>query len=160
RATEEALEQTLSAARRHGRQLSMLLIDIDHFKRVNDEFGHRCGDEVLRHVADVLESTLRTEDVAGRWGGEEFVVILPSTDGEGAIRVAERLRVLIADTPAQVPNDRSHPVTVTIGAAEWGSESMEELVARADEALYAGKSAGRNTVALAQPAVAGEPQLV
>jgi diguanylate cyclase (GGDEF)-like protein len=145
RAIEEFLHDALSAARRHDHLLSLLMIDVDHFKNFNDRLGHRGGDAVLVQAARVLEGELRAEDAIGRWGGEEFLVVLAGTDEEGAVRATERLRAaLAADQPAEA---RAHglPVTVTIGVAEWQQEEKNELISRADRALYGGKAAGRDT---------------
>jgi diguanylate cyclase (GGDEF)-like protein len=153
RAIEEYLHDALSAARRHDLSLSLLVVDVDHFKSVNDRLGHRGGDVVLAHAAQVLNGALRAEDAIGRWGGEEFLVVLPGTDEEGAISATERLRAaLIADQPEET---RAHglAVTVTIGMAEWHGEGMDDLVTRADRALYLGKAAGRDTVEVAPRAV-------
>jgi diguanylate cyclase (GGDEF)-like protein len=144
RAIEEFLHDALSAARRHEQSLSLLVIDVDHFKTFNDRLGHRGGDAVLAHTARVLEGALRAEDAIGRWGGEEFLVVLPDTDEDGAVRATDRLRVaLAADQPHEAAG-RALPVTVTIGVAEWRQEDMNELISRADGALYGGKAAGRD----------------
>jgi diguanylate cyclase (GGDEF)-like protein len=144
RSIEEFLHDALSAARRHEHSLSLLVVDVDHFKTFNDRLGHRTGDAVLAHTARVLEGALRAEDAIGRWGGEEFLVVLPGTDEEGAVRATERLRVaLAADQPAEAA-EHGLPVTVTIGVAEWQQEDMNELISRADGALYGGKAAGRD----------------
>jgi diguanylate cyclase (GGDEF)-like protein len=144
RAIEEFLHDALSAARRHDLPLSLLVIDVDHFKTFNDRLGHRSGDAVLAHTALVLESGLRAEDAIGRWGGEEFLVVLPGTDEEGAVRATERLRSALADDQPQEAIAHGLPVTVTIGVAEWQQEDMNELISRADGALYRGKAAGRD----------------
>lgn len=144
RAIEEFLHEALSAARRHEHSLSLLVIDVDHFKAFNDRLGHRTGDAVLEHTARVLEGALRTEDAIGRWGGEEFLVVLPGTDEEGAVRTTERLRVALAADQPQEAVQHGLPVTVTIGVAEWQQEDMNELITRADGALYRGKAAGRD----------------
>ncbi len=151
RAIDDYLHDALSAARRHDLALSVLVLDIDHFKTVNDTLGHRSGDAVLAHTARVLDGALRAEDAIGRWGGEEFLIVLTSTDEEGALRATERVReALAADQPAQA---RAHGlvVTVTIGVAEWCHEDMDELVTRADSALYFGKAAGRDNVQVSSP---------
>jgi diguanylate cyclase (GGDEF)-like protein len=151
RAIGEYLHDALSAARRHEQSLSVLVVDIDHFKTINDTLGHRGGDAVLEHTARVLEGALRAEDAIGRWGGEEFLFVLPSTDEEGALRVTERLRdALSRDQPEEA---RSHrlAVTMTIGVAEWHHEEMDELISRADTALYLGKAAGRDNVQVSSP---------
>jgi len=150
----EILDATLSAARRDGRPLSVLLVDIDHFKQVNDTEGHDGGDAVLVRVADSMRASLRAQDSLGRWGGEEFLAVLPNTDADDAAIVAERLR-------SQIPHvtfasDHSPvTVTVTIGVATTDSGTAgellrpSELVGGADAALYVGKRSGRNQVQVA-----------
>jgi len=144
RALEEFLHDALSAARRHEHPLSLLMIDVDRFKAFNDRLGHRTGDAVLAHTARVLENALRAEDAIGRWGGEEFLIVLPGIDERGAVGATERLRSALAAD--QLPEAVEHglPVTVTIGVAEWQQEGMTELINRADGALYGGKAAGRD----------------
>jgi diguanylate cyclase (GGDEF)-like protein len=144
---EETLLGALSAARRRASSLAVLLIDIDHFKRVNDTRGHQAGDAVLTATGQAIEMALRTEDSVGRWGGEEFLAVLPDTDAEGALVIAERLRAHVAK-PGPGSADPREAITVTIGAASWASGGMDDLISRADHALYAGKSAGRNNVQL------------
>jgi two-component system, cell cycle response regulator len=124
----------VSGARRHERPLSVAIVDVDHFKAINDTRGHAEGDQVLVAVARALREHLRAEDQLGRLGGEEFLVVLPDTDPEAAVAAAEKLRASVAETG----------VTVSIGWAAWEGESPEELVRRADDALYAAKAAGRD----------------
>src|SRR4051794_11185223 len=133
----------VSGARRHGHPLSVAVCDLDHFKHVNDTYGHKTGDQVLVAAAHAMATHLRAEDALGRLGGEEFLVLLPDTGAAAAVRFAERMRseVAAADTPV--------PVTVSIGLATWDGEAPEELLQRADEALYAAKEAGRDRVAAA-----------
>jgi diguanylate cyclase (GGDEF)-like protein len=130
----------VSAARRHGHPLSIAVLDLDHFKRVNDRHGHKTGDQVLVAAAHALGTNLRAEDQLGRLGGEEFLVLLPDTDVEAAAHVAEKLRAAVACAPTTVP------VTVSIGLATWDGEATDDLLHRADEALYAAKDAGRDRV--------------
>ena len=151
RAIDEYLHDALSAARRHDQALSVLVMDIDHFKAINDTLGHHTGDAVLEHTARVLDGALRTEDAIGRWGGEEFLVVLPSTDEEGALSVTERLRQALARDQPEDARSHGLTVTITIGAAEWRHEEMDELVRRADSALYLGKAAGRDNVQVSSP---------
>ncbi len=146
RAIEESLYDALSTARRHELALSVLVLDVDHFKNFNDTLGHRSGDAILAHTARVLDGALRAEDSIGRWGGEEFLVVLPGTDEEGALHATERLRAALAGDQPEAARSRGLAVTVTIGVAEWHHEAMDELVTRADSALYLGKAAGRDTV--------------
>jgi diguanylate cyclase (GGDEF)-like protein len=140
---EETLEAAVSVAGRGERPLSVLMVDIDHFKRINDTLGHRSGDTVLVATAAVMRKALRAGDALGRWGGEEFLAILPDTDLSGAAVVAERLRDDVRSCVAA--GDR--PVTVTIGVAalDDGGDPVE-LICRADAALYAGKASGRDLV--------------
>jgi diguanylate cyclase (GGDEF)-like protein len=133
----------VSGARRHGRPLSIAVIDIDHFKAVNDEYGHAAGDAVLATVAATLRHHLRAEDQLGRLGGEEFLALLPDADAEAAAVAAEKLRAEVADTPAFYEGMELH-VTISVGWADWDGESPEELLRRADEALYAAKDSGRD----------------
>jgi diguanylate cyclase (GGDEF)-like protein/PAS domain S-box-containing protein len=146
RGIEETLQATLSGARRRRQCFAVLLIDVDHFKHVNDTLGHQAGDAVLLATAQTMRSTLRAEDAIGRWGGEEFLVVLPDTDAQAAVMVAERIRTRLVSEPRIT--DQRAAVTVTIGAAVWTSGGMDELLSLADAALYAGKAAGRDTVRL------------
>jgi diguanylate cyclase (GGDEF)-like protein len=146
RAFDESLAREVALATRHGKALSLLLLDIDHFKSVNDTLGHPAGDDVLSSLGLLLARQGRRGDVAARFGGEEFAVILPETTGERACVAAERLRKAVAAAPlgARV----RVPVTVSIGAATLGvpGGDADSLVAAADAALYRAKSAGRNRV--------------
>jgi two-component system, cell cycle response regulator len=140
----------VSGARRHERPLSVAIIDIDHFKAVNDTHGHAAGDRVLVAVATALAGHLRAEDQLGRLGGEEFLAVLPDTDAAAAGRVAEKLRCEVAN--AGVQHDKLRlGVTVSIGVATWAGEPPEQLLRRADVALYGAKAAGRDR-ALSAPA--------
>jgi diguanylate cyclase (GGDEF)-like protein len=146
---EETLVATVSAARRRERNLAVLLIDIDYFKHVNDSLGHKAGDIVLVNTGHAIRAALRAEDALGRWGGEEFLAVLPDTDAEGAMVIAERLRAHVAE---QTAAESLPAVTVTIGVAVWDSGGPDELVSCADAALYVGKAAGRDNVQLATAA--------
>jgi len=145
----EHLVRHVSAARRHGLELSVLMFDIDHFKAINDTYGHAGGDAVLREFAARLRPTLRTEDIPARWGGEEFLVIAPVTSREGAQALGERIRACIAATPFAVGSDQSCSVTVSVGCASTGGEDPDALIGRADEALYQAKTSGRDQVVTA-----------
>jgi two-component system cell cycle response regulator len=145
---QRRLAAELRSAERHGRPLSIAMIDVDHFKAINDRHGHLVGDEVLAAIAERLREGLRDEDVLGRWGGEELLTILPSEPRGGVARAAERLRRGIAKRPLT-----SHAIraTVSIGCAEsTGAESVDALVCRADDALYAAKRSGRDRVVVAR----------
>jgi diguanylate cyclase (GGDEF)-like protein len=122
------------------------LMDIDHFKNVNDTFGHQTGDVVLREVAVMMEKTLRDSEFCGRYGGEEFLIVLTQTDRKGAFNAVERVRANIADLQLQDSN-ASFKVTVSIGLAEYRKgEGAQETIARADQAMYCAKEGGRNRV--------------
>ena len=147
---EEALGNESARADRYGQPLSMLLLDIDHFKKVNDTFGHNGGDRVLVEVTHRVQELVRPGDVVARYGGEEFAVLLPSTGPEQALEIAERVRRGVSAAPIAVAEGRLSRVTVSIGMAGMpGAGSTEELVLAADRALYAAKNAGRNQVAAA-----------
>jgi diguanylate cyclase (GGDEF)-like protein len=133
----ETLARERARALRSGAGYAVCLIDVDHFKQVNDTCGHQEGDAVLRAVAAVAARGLRAVDVFGRFGGEEFLVLLPDTDHAGALRVAERIRAAVAAETR---------VTVTVGVAYSTKEEVAAVLARADRALYDGKAAGRNRV--------------
>jgi two-component system, cell cycle response regulator len=147
RLLKERLEQEFSRSTRHGRPLGCLILDVDHFKRVNDKHGHLVGDEVLARVASAIASTIRKSDLAGRYGGEEFLVIAPETTLSGGTALAERLRHAIGSLSGG-PLPR---VTVSIGVATTGptTKTVEDILRHADTALYAAKDAGRNRVVVA-----------
>jgi diguanylate cyclase (GGDEF)-like protein len=153
RKLEEQLSAELARATRYKRALSLLMFDIDHFKRINDGFGHLAGDEVIRHVAKLASASLRDSDLIGRYGGEEFVVLLPEIAASGALVVAERIRASVAGTPATFEG-REIAATISVGIAEAGSvpRTPESLLGDADEALYCSKKNGRNRVTLRSPA--------
>jgi diguanylate cyclase (GGDEF)-like protein len=143
RGVEQHMRREVARVMRHGYRLSFVMLDIDHFKRVNDRFGHSMGDEVLRRVAESVGKTLRTSDVAARWGGEEFLVVLTDTGLEGARMCAERIRSAV-DT-LDIP--RVGGVTISAGVAELTrGEELSITLLRADELLYQAKAAGRNCV--------------
>ncbi len=145
----EALPSLQATAQRRSEPLCLLMLDLDHFKQVNDRFGHLVGDQTLRAVADVLRNQSRRSDLVGRYGGEEFAVLCPATDGATGISVAERLREAIANLG---PDALGHPgpLTVSIGVAVQIDESFspDALMDRADLALYQAKHAGRNRTVL------------
>jgi diguanylate cyclase (GGDEF)-like protein len=132
------------------RPLSVILVDIDHFKQVNDQHGHAAGDEVLRHVARLLSQVLRIGDAIVRYGGEEFVLVLPSVGLGRAMRIAERARTAVEAQPTSI-GSRAIAVTISLGVAERAEdESRDSLVKRADAAMYEAKRLGRNRVVAAQ----------
>jgi two-component system cell cycle response regulator len=140
---------------RHRDPLCVLLLDLDHFKQVNDTYGHAAGDEVLRAFADCLRSELRAGDIVGRWGGEEFLVILPRTDLDGGRAIAERIRSVTAAEPVSA-RDESVPVTVSGGCALGPGASIEAVVQVADTCLYEAKVGGRNRIATGVAASGGQ----
>ncbi len=151
------LDKAISNAQRTQTTLPVLVMDLDHFKKVNDSWGHRAGDDVLRHFVMLAQRCLRKEDVMGRLGGEEFAIFLPNAGAGGAIAVAERLRAMVEAHPV-VTEQRSIALTVSVGVTLCaGSESAGTALQRADEAMYLAKERGRNrvemTVAPAAPLV-------
>lgn len=150
RTIEDLARREISRSRRNNAAMSIAMVDLDHFKRVNDTFGHPAGDAALRHVVDRMSALLRAEDLVGRYGGEEFIVVMPNTDGNQALAVAERLRGDIAKTEF-VAAGQTIPLTASIGIASLaGSEiDFDALVEQADRALYAAKAEGRNRVLVA-----------
>ncbi|MEW5848212.1 MAG: sensor domain-containing diguanylate cyclase [Myxococcota bacterium] len=132
---------------------SVVLVDVDHFKRINDQHGHAVGDEVLRRVAHLLSTVLRAGDSVARWGGEEFLLVLPGVELARAHRVAERARAILQKSPLLI-GEQTIGMTASFGVAEQGGdETRDALIARADQAMYAAKQGGRNRVCAApQPA--------
>src|SRR5216684_1284368 len=142
------LNELLGRMTEAGGDTALMLVDVDHFKRVNDRYGHPAGDAVLRELAERTLRQVRNVDLVGRLGGEEFVVVMPETSLGGAFVVAERLRAAVADEPFLQGTSVRLPLTISIGIAMTGegSDTMETLLKRADDALYAAKNAGRNRV--------------
>ncbi len=147
RRCEQALQGLIARHHRYGEPLTVCLWDVDHFKQINDTFGHEQGDQVLRALARLGQQTIRATDLLGRWGGEEFCLLLPRTTLAEAAALAERLR-------QRVMNERmiqEYPVTASFGLAEYhAAETPVSLLRRADQALYAAKAAGRNRVCIAE----------
>jgi diguanylate cyclase (GGDEF)-like protein len=145
------LEHTIEYSRRHGESFVFLMVDVDHFKRVNDKYGHLVGDQVLLHVAKVFQSTARASDLIGRYGGEEFGMILRRTDRQGAGILANKLRQALAEQPAPVGGGEHLTIRVCIGVSCFPEDAAAagSLTESADRALYSAKSAGRDQVAFA-----------
>ena len=142
---EQRLGEELQRLERYGQSFAVALLDIDHFKRINDTLGHRAGDEVLQKLAGALRAASRSSDVVVRWGGEEFLFAFPATDGAQAAGIVERLRAQLAAAPVQLESGGTVPVTVSGGVAEARrGESLDGLVHRADQGLYEAKRSGRN----------------
>lgn len=152
----EGMQHELARLQRApGQDATVMMLDLDHFKCVNDTYGHATGDAVLRHVAQLMQDNTRKTDLCGRLGGEEFAILLPQTDVQSAQVFAERLRAAIACTPTQLP-DQTIPITISIGLSPLlpGDALPDHALARADQALYLAKELGRNRVEL--HAAAGE----
>lgn len=148
-----ALEKELARAERFDEPLTLVLADIDDFKRINDRWGHPTGDEVLQAFAERMRENVREIDLAGRWGGEEFALLLPGTDLEGGRQLADRIREMVAAKRLTAPDGDSIPVTASFGVASFPeARTQAALVAAADAALYEAKRAGKDRVAVAEPA--------
>ncbi len=142
----DALAQEMNRSRRREGVFSVILADIDHFKKINDTYGHATGDQVLREVASRIKASLRSYDVAGRYGGEEFLVIVPDSDEESAVRVAEKVRKAVCSTPIEsLDGERTATISLGVSAGSAGP-SADALLASADAALYQAKGLGRNCV--------------
>jgi two-component system cell cycle response regulator len=147
RAFLEAMDREKSRAERHTLPVSLLMLDVDHFKKVNDTYGHDAGDAVLRGIAAVLRKIARKSDFVARWGGEEFIVALAQTAEAGGRVAAERVRRAIAEATFTLSSGETLRATASIGlAGATAAFNLEEVVARADRALYAAKARGRNRV--------------
>lgn len=148
------VDEEIARAKRYGRALSLLWIDFDHFKRINDHHGHAAGDSVLKATSKLLAESVRSVDVIGRFGGEEFVILLPEMDSFEAMETAERLRKLIHDTPQPLGDGKTAPLTISIGVSVFPDNGTDSraLCAAADRAMYQAKTHGRNRVVLAPQA--------
>jgi diguanylate cyclase (GGDEF)-like protein len=153
RAIQQRLREEAERLRRYGQAYSVLSIDVDHFKRINDRFGHPAGDAVLREIGHVLRQVGRTVDPVARTGGEEFWMLVPNTGVEGALQVAERLRHAVSEMTVATPRgDVTLTVSIGVAVADRGDEQPESLMQRLDAALYRAKQGGRDRVELATPA--------
>lgn len=144
---QESLEREFARSKRYGNPFSLVLFDIDHFKKINDTYGHLAGDEVLRKLGPLLKKRVRTNDIVARVGGEEFAVILPEAGQAGGLALAEKLRSLV-ESEEFIYNGILVPVTVSLGVASYEAhtENAEAVVSLADEKLYEAKRGGRNRV--------------
>jgi two-component system cell cycle response regulator len=155
RAVRDRAASEFARARRHRGPFAIAMMDIDHFKSVNDTYGHAAGDKVLGQVARRLAESVRASDDVGRWGGEEFLVLMPETNRQDPLAAGERLRTIIASTPMQITDDMAKTITVSVGLAaldgsEGASVDLDTLIRHADEALYRAKAAGRNAARIAE----------
>ncbi|MFC1512891.1 GGDEF domain-containing protein [Thermodesulfobacteriota bacterium] len=145
---QQRIAQEFAHSRRHNYPLALLMIDVDHFKKINDTFGHLVGDQVLKQISDLLQETVRSDDYVARFGGEEFVVIAPDTAPDTAIVLAERVRTTVAAQPFAIDTTQSRRLTISIGVANLNSkiQTVDNLIRSADDALYTAKESGRNRV--------------
>ncbi len=141
------LEQEIEKAKRYKGKFSLLFLDIDHFKKFNDRYGHQMGDKALIHLANIMEKTTRSADICGRYGGEEFVILLPETPKNKAAVLARRLRKKVSESGFRVKGKR-YKITVSIGVAEYtpGVDKVQKIIKKADKKLYMAKKQGRNRV--------------
>ena len=140
---EETVETEMDRLRRYGQRLSLMILDVDHFKKINDLYGHSIGDQVLIDLSNTIRSSLRVSDSLTRWGGEEFIILCPNTTAETVSKLAERLRKEVSSIEFQKVGN----ITLSFGVAECGAEeTWEQWLHRADEALYLAKSGGRDRV--------------
>ncbi len=145
----ERLREESARSRRGGKPCAVIIADIDHFKAINDTHGHECGDHVLGSIADIMRANIREQDVLARWGGEEFLFLLPETDAAGSSVLAEKIRGAVECERISY-HDTIVPVTLTLGVASLNPEDdIDASIRRADEALYEGKRTGRNRVVVA-----------
>lgn len=144
---QDSLEQEFAKAKRHTKNLSLVMLDLDYFKLLNDNYGHQCGDMVLIETSKLIGSLLRVEDIFGRYGGEEFAIILPETTLKGAVELAERICTKVAEKSLKY-NGEELNVTISLGVAQLGTNetNYEVLISQADSALYQAKAEGRNRV--------------
>lgn len=144
----ERIEEELRRFERNRKVFTIVLADLDKFKKINDTYGHDAGDYVLKNVAEIFQKTVREYDIVARWGGEEFFLLLPETDLSGALVLIERIRKSLDATDFRWKGEAfANPVTLTFGVSAYdGRESIEIVISHADSALYAGKHAGRNRV--------------
>jgi len=141
------LHELINRAKRYKEDFSLSMLDIDHFKKVNDRYGHLTGDEVLEKIAALIRRNIRDTDIAGRYGGEEFIIILPQADLSSAMVVAERIRNIIENAEMKESAGNVFAITVSQGLSSWEQgEDVHSLISRADEALYKAKENGRNRV--------------
>lgn len=141
------MEKTIPISNRTNSSLVFMIIDIDHFKKVNDNYGHQCGDQALKHTSSIINNNVRNSGVFVRLGGEEFAVILPNTDVTEGVIIAERIREAVEKSEFIYKNERIH-FTISIGVSFYSGDTVEALIERSDSALYKAKENGRNQIAI------------
>ncbi len=147
----EILEKELWRSRRYGGQISLIMVDIDNLKKINDAYGHRAGDKVIREIGKKIRMCIRQIDTAARYGGDEFAVILPNTSLADAVIAAERMVDAVSDSPTTWKNEQI-ALSISVGVGQYDAESSpEDITSRSDEALYTAKQAGKNTVRIFEP---------
>jgi diguanylate cyclase (GGDEF)-like protein len=153
---EISLDREVRRAARNQAELAILMLDVDHFKKFNDSYGHEAGDCILRDVAEIFRQEVRSEDIICRYGGEEFVIILPETSDAEAVERAETIRKCVSQMRVRFRGEALREVTVSIGVAIYpqSGATLEEMLRAADRALYTAKHEGRNRVILAGTMVA------
>ena len=146
---QEALARELERVKRTSRPFTLIILDVDRFKRINDRYGHPVGDQVLQHIGRVARSVLRGYDVLARYGGEEFIAMLPDTAASQALLLGDRLRKMIEERPLMMDDGEMIRITVSVGVAQARAPyDKTELISQADQALYQAKETGRNKVVL------------
>lgn len=147
----EILEKELWRSRRYGGQISLIMIDIDNLKKINDAYGHRAGDKVIRDISRRVKQCIRQIDTAARYGGDEFAVVLPNTSLSDALVVAERMVEMVAHSPTTWQKEQI-PISISVGLGEYDADtSPEDITSRSDQALYTAKQAGKNTLRVFEP---------
>jgi diguanylate cyclase (GGDEF)-like protein len=147
----EILEKELWRYRRYGGQISMIMVDIDNLKKINDVYGHRVGDKVIREISKKIQACIRQIDTAARYGGDEFAVILPNTSLADAVVVAERMVDTVSNSPMTWKKEQI-TLSISVGLGQYETDiSAEDITSRSDQALYTAKQAGKNTVKIFEP---------